>query len=231
MNSGDFSSPPTSSKTGGGGTRLPGLAGTESEKQLTQRELAALKTIKRNVDTTKYAGWIVGAAGTYVLLSRRKPPPRMISKLGWSVVGGLGGSFLTMPIGILLSRDVLKDVEDPQQEGYRTEGEHRGDVGVEAWTALWGESEHEEGLEIAGMSSRPWKFWRLHRPGTYRMSVIGCMSRILILRRNTRLSLGGYHKLHPRRPVKRPFRTVFTIRAQDKQNLWRTRTTGGSRSI
>lgn len=99
---------------GGGGTRLPGLAGTESEKQLTQRELVALRTIKRNVDTTKYGGWMLGAAGTYVLLSRRKPPPRMLSKLGWSVVGGLGGSFLTMPIGIVLSRGALKDVEDPQ---------------------------------------------------------------------------------------------------------------------
>ncbi|CBQ73335.1 conserved hypothetical protein [Sporisorium reilianum SRZ2] len=98
----------------GGSTRLPGLAGTESEKQLTQRELAALKTIKRNVDTTKYAGWLLGASGTWVLLSRRKPPPRMLPKLGWSVVGGLGGSFLTMPIGILLSRSVLQDVEDPQ---------------------------------------------------------------------------------------------------------------------
>ncbi len=83
-------SPPDSQ----GGTRLPGLAGTQSEKQLTQRELAALKTIKRNVDTTKYAGWLLGAAGTWVLLSRRKPPPRMIPKLGWSVVGGwLGGAF------------------------------------------------------------------------------------------------------------------------------------------
>ncbi|CDW97922.1 hypothetical protein [Sporisorium scitamineum] len=103
-----------SNAKGGGGTRLPGLAGTESEKQLTQRELAALKTIKRNVDTTKYAGWLLGASGTWVLLSRRKPPLRMLPKLGWSVVGGLGGSFLTMPIGILFSRGVLKDVEDPQ---------------------------------------------------------------------------------------------------------------------
>ncbi|GAC76076.1 hypothetical protein PANT_19d00100 [Moesziomyces antarcticus T-34] len=99
---------------GNGTTRLPGLAGTQSEKQLTQRELAALKTIKRNVDTTKYGGWMLGAAGTFVLLGRRKPPPRLLSKLGWSVVGGLGGSFLTMPIGIMMSRGALKDVEDPQ---------------------------------------------------------------------------------------------------------------------
>ncbi|SPO23759.1 uncharacterized protein UTRI_03729_B [Ustilago trichophora] len=113
--SGSFGSGrPSNPNSNPNSTRLPGLAGTESEKQLTQRELAALKTIKRNVDTTKYGGWMLGAAGTYVLLSRRKPPPRMLSKLGWSVVGGLGGSFLTMPIGILLSKDVLKDVEDPQ---------------------------------------------------------------------------------------------------------------------
>ncbi|KAJ9479417.1 hypothetical protein PHBOTO_002893 [Pseudozyma hubeiensis] len=106
-----FGSSPSSNN---GGTRLPGLAGTQSEKQLTQRELAALKTIKRNVDMTKYAGWLLGASGTWILLSRRKPPPRMIPKVGWCVVGGLGGSFLTMPAGILLSRNVLKDVEDPQ---------------------------------------------------------------------------------------------------------------------
>ena len=111
---GAFGSGNSGSSHKGGGTRLPGLAGTESEKQLTQRELAALKTIKRNVDTTKYGGWMLGAAGTYVLLSRRKPPPRMLSKLGWSFVGGLGGSFLTMPIGILLSKSALQDVEDPQ---------------------------------------------------------------------------------------------------------------------
>ncbi|GAC97513.1 hypothetical protein PHSY_005099 [Pseudozyma hubeiensis SY62] len=106
-----FGSSPSSNN---GGTRLPGLAGTQSEKQLTHRELAALKTIKRNVDMTKYAGWLLGASGTWILLSRRKPPPRMIPKVGWCVVGGLGGSFLTMPAGILLSRNVLKDVEDPQ---------------------------------------------------------------------------------------------------------------------
>ncbi len=73
----------------GTSTRLPGLAGTNSEKQLTQRELAALKQIKRNVDTTKYGGWILGATGTFVLMGRRKPQPRLIQKLGWSVVGGL----------------------------------------------------------------------------------------------------------------------------------------------
>lgn len=114
QDTGGFGSAGSSPSKNAGSTRLPGLAGTESEKQLTQRELAALRTIKRNVDTTKYGGWMLGAAGTYVLLSRRKPPPRMLSKLGWSVVGGLGGSFLTMPIGILLSRGALKDVEDPQ---------------------------------------------------------------------------------------------------------------------
>lgn len=96
------------------GTGLPGLAGTDSEKQLTQRELAALKTIKRNVDVTRYGGFLIGAAGTYVLQLRRKPQPRLLNRLGWTVIGGLGGSFLTMPIGIMLSKNVLKDVEDPQ---------------------------------------------------------------------------------------------------------------------
>ncbi|PWY99466.1 hypothetical protein BCV70DRAFT_201032 [Testicularia cyperi] len=116
----NFGSYDGSSSTSGGpaaagsSTRLPGLAGTQSEKQLTPRELAALKTIKRNVDLTKYGGWAIGAAGTWVLMSRRKPLPTNLQRIGWSVVGGLGGSFLLMPIGILASRSVLRDVEDPQ---------------------------------------------------------------------------------------------------------------------
>ncbi|EST05224.1 hypothetical protein PSEUBRA_005490 [Kalmanozyma brasiliensis GHG001] len=136
---------------GAGTTALPGLAGTQSEKQLTQRELAALRTIKRNVDTTKYGGWLLGAAGTWVLLARRKPQPRLISKLGWCVVGGLGGSFLTMPVGILMSRNVLKDVEDPQHlravltgaMEERRQGK-RPQVGVAPPKGLNGETEFDQ---------------------------------------------------------------------------------------
>ncbi|SNX83762.1 uncharacterized protein MEPE_02470 [Melanopsichium pennsylvanicum] len=150
-----FGSSPNSTNPNNG-TRLPGLAGTESEKQLTPRELGALRTIKRNVDATKYGGWMLGAAGTYVLISRRTPPPRLLSRLGWSVVGGLGGSFLTMPIGILLSRNVLKDVEDPQHlrrvlAGAMEEQRQgrRPQIGVSGGKGLNGEQPAEFGQQQA----------------------------------------------------------------------------------
>lgn len=154
--SASFGLNPSSGDVNNSATRLPGLAGTQSEKQLTQRELAALRTIKRNVDTTKYAGWLLGASGTWILLSRRKPPPRMIPKLGWCVVGGLGGSFLTMPAGILLSRNVLRDVEDPQHLrkvlAGAIEEQRQGrkpQVGVAPPKGLNGESDFEQAQQQA----------------------------------------------------------------------------------
>ncbi|SPC66008.1 uncharacterized protein UHOD_04628 [Ustilago sp. UG-2017b] len=152
MDTGGFSS--SQPAAGQGGTRLPGLAGTESAKQLTQRELAALKTMKRNVSITKYGGWMVGAAGTYVLLNRRKPRPRLLARMGLSVVGGFGGSFLMIPIGILLSKNVLRDVEDPQHLrrvmlGAMEEQRQgkRPQIGVAPLKGLNGEADFDQGLQ------------------------------------------------------------------------------------
>ncbi|EPQ31121.1 uncharacterized protein PFL1_01310 [Pseudozyma flocculosa PF-1] len=97
------------------GGKLPaGLAGTRAQMQLTPREAEALRTIKRNVDRSKTAGWIIGGAGSWFLLSRRKPRPSNLQLAGLSFIGGLGTSFLLMPLGVVMSKGIVDTVEDPQ---------------------------------------------------------------------------------------------------------------------
>ncbi|KAN0065721.1 hypothetical protein ACQY0O_000851 [Thecaphora frezii] len=95
-------------------TPLSGLAGTQSERRLTQREVEALRNVKRNVDGAKTAGWIIGGAVSWYMLSRRKPRPSNLQLAGLSFVGAMGASFLLMPFGILMSKGALQNVEDPQ---------------------------------------------------------------------------------------------------------------------
>ncbi|KAE8203774.1 hypothetical protein A4X06_0g1928 [Tilletia controversa] len=100
---------------GAGRTPQPAGAPTQPRKPvaITPKEYEALKKLQSSVNGWRTAGFFFGSSLSAFFCRRKKPPFGIPATLFVSFLGGMGGAYAAMPLGVLSARKTLKQIEDP----------------------------------------------------------------------------------------------------------------------
>ncbi|KAE8230301.1 hypothetical protein CF326_g4700 [Tilletia indica] len=81
--------------------------------QITPKEYEALKKLQSSVNGWRTGGFFFGSALSAFFCRRKKPPFGIPATLLVSFLGGMGGAYAAMPLGVISARKKLQQVEDP----------------------------------------------------------------------------------------------------------------------